>query len=450
MDEKKTQEILESVKGLAEIVSGTKHELHTTLAEERKTYEEMLKAKADGKDVGEIKEHLERVEKGYTELQEKFSSDLAEIKMSVSNSSPQASEDEVKSIFYEYMRTGDFGGLSEKKQNLLANETYNYCMKCKVGGIRDVDQVKAMLSGNTPNGGILVVPPVISDGILRIMEEEMALYNLASKTDIATDRYLRNAQLSKASAVWEGEMDTWPETKTPTYGDLEIRVFKITARPVVSQDLLEDASINVEAELTNSVRSTFIDYVSHAAVLGDGNKKPNGCLTYPTEKNNAETRYWGKLGYVATGQAGKFKTFNAETGVNPADDLIDLIGTLKSGYLSNAVWLMNRKTATAIRKWKDNDGNYIWEPSITQGIPGVIFGYNVAYDSNMPNVEVTDSFPIAFGDFRRGMLFVQRRGMTIIRDVVTKPGQVIFNTSMRIGSGVQDFDAIKFLKAGTA
>lgn len=435
---------------VVEEIKNDQKEFFQTLDLERKTFEEMLAKKADGKDVGELKEQLERVEKAHTDLQEKLTQELADVKMSASSHAPKADSDEVKSAFYEYIRTGDFGSLSEKKQDLLVKETFDYCVKCRVAGVREPSQVKGMLAGSIPNGGLLVVPPVISDGILRIMEDEMALYNLASKTDIATDRYLRNAQLSKASAVWEGEMDAWPETKTLTYGDLEIRVFKITARPIISQDLLEDASINVEAELINSVRSTYMDYISDAAVNGDGNKKPIGFLTYPMEQNNPKTRYWGKMGYVATGQSGAFKTFNKDTGVNPADDLIELIGGLKTGYLNNATWLMNRKTATEIRKWKDASGNYIWEPSLTQGVPGYIFGYRVAYDSNMPNVETADSFPIAFGDFRRGLLFVQRRGMTVIRDVVTKPGQVIFNTSMRIGCGVQDFDAIKFLKAGTA
>lgn len=449
MDLKEVESSVKSMVSTVEELKNDQKELFQTLEGERKTYEEILASKADGKAISDLQEKLEKFENAHNELQEKLTNDIAEIKLNTSNSAPKSSDDEIKSVFYEHLRTGDFGSLSEKSQNILANEVYEYNLKCKTPGVRSLDQVKGMLSGNQTSGGSLVIPPVISNQILRMMTENMALFNLAEKTDISTDRYLRNAQLTKATAVWEGEMDTWPESKTPNYGDLEIRVFKITARPIISQDLLEDSSINMEAEIMNSVRSTFSDYISHAMVLGDSNKKPTGMLTHPTELNDPATRYFGKLGYIPTGSDTGFVKPDASKGINPADALINLIGALKTGYLNNAVWLMNRKTATEIRKWKDNNNNFIWEPSLVQGVPGSILGYTVAYDANMPNVEVKDAYPIAFGDFRRGVLVVQRRGMTIIRDVVTKPGQVIFNTSMRVGSGVQDFDAIKLLKVGT-
>lgn len=439
MDDKQFELVQESIKQVVTLVNDKHTEYMQTLAEERKKFEEMEKLKADGKEFGEVKEALERVEKAHSALEEQLQKEFAELKTSASSASAKSNDEEIKASYYEYLRTGGTDTLSEKQQDALAQVLYDHQLKCGVSGIRNADQVKNMLAGSLPNGGTLVIPPVIASGILRELEEEAAIYRLMSKTDISTDRYLRNAQLSKATAAWEGEMDTWPDTKTPTYGDLEIRVFKITARPMVSADVLEDAFVNLEAEITNSVRATFTDEIAKAAVVGNGNKKPVGLLAHPIEPNNPETRYFGKLGSVKTGTAGGFDA-NA-----PADVLIDVQGALKTGYLNNATWLMNRKTATLIRKMKDKDGNYLWEPSFVKGVPGSILGYPVAYDSNMPNVE-SNGYAIAFGDFARGMLAVRRRGMTMIRDVVTKPGQVIINTSMRIGIGVQDFDAIKLVK----
>jgi HK97 family phage major capsid protein len=148
---------------------------------------------------------------------------------------------------------------------------------------------------------------------------------------------------------------------------------------------------------------------------------------------------WGKLGYTATGVDGDFAA------TDPSDNLIDLIYSLRSGYRANAHWVMNRATQAEIRKIKDGDGNYIWQPSAQPGGNAMLMGFPIAESEDMPDI-ATDAAAIAFGDFRRGYLVVDRLGVRVLRDPFTAKPYVLFYTTKRVGGGVQDFNAIKLLK----
>jgi HK97 family phage major capsid protein len=125
--------------------------------------------------------------------------------------------------------------------------------------------------------------------------------------------------------------------------------------------------------------------------------------------------------------------------------LIDLVGALGTGYRQNARFVMNRKTQSAIRKFKDSNGNYLWSPGLQASQPASLLGYFVETDDNMPDI-AANALAIAFGDFKRGYLTVDRRGVHVLRDPFTAKPYVLFYTTKRVGGGVQDFDAIKLLK----
>ena len=172
---------------------------------------------------------------------------------------------------------------------------------------------------------------------------------------------------------------------------------------------------------------------------GDGSNKPKGFLNY-TKVAHASWE-WAKIGYVATGVDGAF----AEE--DPSDNLVDLIYGLKSDYRANAHWVMNRATQAAIRKMKDADGNYIWLPPERADPSPTLMNYPIAESEDMPNM-AEDSYSIAFGDFSRGYLVVDRAGIRVLRDPYSAKPYVLFYTTKRVGGGVQDFDAIKLLKFG--
>ncbi len=148
---------------------------------------------------------------------------------------------------------------------------------------------------------------------------------------------------------------------------------------------------------------------------------------------------WGKLGTLATGIAGGWPEDD------PSDILIDLVYAVRAGYRQNAAFVMNRKTQAAIRKFKDSSGNYLWQPPTAVGGRATLMTFPVVEAEDMPDVGA-GSLSVAFGDFRRGYLIVDRQGVRVLRDPYSAKPYVLFYTTKRVGGGVQDFDAIKLLK----
>jgi len=106
---------------------------------------------------------------------------------------------------------------------------------------------------------------------------------------------------------------------------------------------------------------------------------------------------------------------------------------------------MNRKTQSVLRKFKDGQGHYLWQPPAAVGQPATLMGFPVVEAEDMP--VITAGAPaIAFGDFRRGYLVVDRAGVRVLRDPYSAKPYVLFYTTKRVGGGVQDFNAIKLLK----
>src|SRR5262249_31514863 len=103
----------------------------------------------------------------------------------------------------------------------------------------------------------------------------------------------------------------------------------------------------------------------------------------------------------------------------------------------------------AIRKLKDNQGQYLWQPGLANGQPNSLLGYPVEAWEQMPDIG-TNAFPVAFGNFRRGYYIADRTGLRIVRDTVTKPGYTKFHVSRRMGGTVLNNDAIKFLRTTIA
>lgn len=161
-------------------------------------------------------------------------------------------------------------------------------------------------------------------------------------------------------------------------------------------------------------------------------------MTYDAKSKETRVAANEELEAVATGTNGGFAASD------PSDVLIDLIYALKSGYRANAHFVMNRATQATVRKMKDGDGNYIWQPGVAPGQAPALMGFPVAESEDMPDI-AGDSRSIAFGDFRRGYLIVDRVGIRVLRDPYSNKPYVMFYTTKRVGGGVQDFDAIKIL-----
>ena len=207
--------------------------------------------------------------------------------------------------------------------------------------------------------------------------------------------------------------------------------------PAATAALLEDSIVDLGDRITGEVEIAFAEQEGAAFVNGDGVNKPRGFLDYGSVAEGNWT--WGSLGHVATGVGGALPAEDA------SDVLIDTVYALKSGYRQNANWVMNRRTQAAIRKLKDADGNYLWQPPAMAGARAMLMGFSVVEAEDMPDIGA-DATPIAFGDFGRGYLVVDRAGVRVLRDPYSAKPYVLFYVTKRVGGGVQDFDAIKLLK----
>jgi HK97 family phage major capsid protein len=258
---------------------------------------------------------------------------------------------------------------------------------------------------------------------------------------VSSNVYKKPFATSGFATGWVGETEARPETATPTLAELEYPVMEIYAMPAATQTLLDDAAVDIDKWIAGEVEMAFAEQETAAFVKGDGVKKPRGFLDYPAVAESAWA--WGSLGYVATGVSGDFAA------ANKSDVLVDLVYALKAGYRQNAHFVMNRKTQAAIRKLKDADGHYLWAPPATADGRASIMNFPVVEVEDMPDIGA-NTRAIAFGDFSRGYLIVDRVGVRVLRDPYSHKPYVLFYTTKRVGGGVQDFDAIKLVKFGLA
>jgi HK97 family phage major capsid protein len=311
----------------------------------------------------------------------------------------------------------------------------SYVRSGESAGLRALE-VKALSAGSNPDGGYLV-PPEVETQIGEGLKAISPIRAIAGVRTISAGVYKKPFMISGPAVGWVGETDVRTQTTSPTLDELSFPAMELYAMPAATATLLEDAAVNIDQWLAQEVETVFAAQEGTAFVTGDGVNKPKGFLSYTTLDNGSWT--WGNIGYVPTGTAGAFAASN------PSDELVDLVYALKAGYRQNACFVMNRKTQSAIRKFKDSTGNYLWQPPAVAGGRASLMTFPVYEAEDMPDI-AANSLSIAFGDFNRGYLIVDRAGVTVLRDPYSAKPYVLFYTTKRVGGGVQDFDAIKLMK----
>lgn len=298
----------------------------------------------------------------------------------------------------------------------------------------------ALRSDSDPDGGF-TVDRVLSDQIQKRRLDMSPLGRLARRVTISTgDSFSEPWDVGDIAANWVGERQDRPQLDTSKLAMLNYPVFEIYTLQPATQRLLDDSSFDIAGWLEGNITDKFARTEGEAFIGGDGVNKPRGLLSYDITPNASWE--WGKFGYVASGVAAAL----TDSTHNGADALTDLVYALRAPYRANARWLMNSKTAAAIRKLKSKTEElYLWTNPISAGQPATLLGYPVEIDETMPDIGA-GKLPVAFGDFQRGYLVVEKPGIRLLRDPFTSKPYVLFYAYRRIGGGAQDFDAIKFLK----
>jgi HK97 family phage major capsid protein len=297
-------------------------------------------------------------------------------------------------------------------------------------------ETKAMSVGSSADGGY-TVPFEVEREIGKRLTLISPIRGIAGQRTISANVYKKPFMTSGPSVGWVGETADRPQTGSPTLAELQFPAMELYAMPAATATLLEDSAVNIDEWIAQEVEQVFAAQEGAAFVNGDGVNKPKGFLASTIVAESAWA--WTKLGYVATGAAGAFDS------AAPVDAIVDLVYALKAGYRQNGTFVMNRKTQAAVRKLKDSTGHYLWAPPATANTRASLLTYPVIEAEEMPDI-AANAYAIAFGDFRRGYLVVDRQGVRVLRDPFSAKPYVLFYTTKRVGGGVQDFDAIKLLK----
>ena len=296
-------------------------------------------------------------------------------------------------------------------------------------------EIKALSVGGDPDGGYVVNPDMSGRMVSKVYETSV-MRAYASVQTISTDSLEGLYDNDEAGYGWVGETGSRPTTDTPQIGKWSIPVHEVYANPAATQKILDDAEISVEQWLSAKVADRFARAENAAFVNGDGTDKPRGFTTYPNG-----TDLTNSVEQVSTGVNGDFAA--APDG---PEVLINALSKLKAPYMANASWFMNRLTVAAVRKLQNDNGDYIWSPSLAAGQPSTLLGYPVAPTfEDMADI-ATGSLSIAVGDMRSAYQIVDRTGIRVLRDPYTNKPYVHFYTTKRTGGDLINGEAIKLIK----
>ena len=288
--------------------------------------------------------------------------------------------------------------------------------------------VNALQIGTDSEGGYLV-PDEYERTLVEALEEENVFRQLAKVIRTSSGDRKIPVVATKGTASWIDEEGAYLESDD-AFGQVSIGAYKVGTMIKVSEELLNDSVFDLEAYISREFARRIGAKEEESFFTGDGSGKPLGVL-------------------AATGGAETGVTAASATAIT-ADELIDLFYSLKAPYRRNAVWVLNDSTIKAIRKLKDNQGQYLWQPSLTAGAPDLLLGKPVRTSAYMPAI-AADAKTVAFGDFSYYWI-ADRQGRSFKRlnELYAATGQVGFLASQRVDGKLILPEAIKVLAQKSA
>lgn len=411
-----------------------------TWEEYRKTNDELIKAKAEGKAVSDLEAKLAKMEKDMQkgeEINAKLTA--AEQEAKAAKLAAEEAKTHLEELEAKLNRQGLGGKGTEKKFDV--NQWVRTVVDANTKGIVNLSQdqqkllgdieaeYKAMSVSNDSTGGYLAPSEFVREIIKGVTEispaRQLARVRKTGSKSIMMPK--RTGQFAARRVVEQGSRT---ETTGLTYGMLEIHAPEIFALIDISQQNLEDSAFDLEAELQFEATEQFAVAEGAEFVNGTGVGEMEGILV------NAD---------VASTNSGTAATIADADG--QANGLLSLKHAIKTAYARNASWALNRTTLGSVRRLKDANKNYIWMPGIAEGKPNTIDGDPYVEVPDMPN-EGANAYPIAYGDFMRAYCLVDRIAMTMLRDPFTQAtsGNIRFLFRRRVGGQVVLAEAIRKLK----
>lgn len=304
----------------------------------------------------------------------------------------------------------------------------------------NADEQKVLYVSNDTTGGYLAPATFVAE-VIKAEVLFSPMRNLVTNRQIGSGEFQQPKRTQTASATRQGESGTRAETQNPAWGLVKIPAPELYAEARVTLANLEDSAFNLEQLLTDEFAEQFGVKEGNEIINGNG---VNQCLGF-LDANAA-----GPSTPIAYTPSGSAATIKGSSGAE-ADGLINLFHAVKTAYAARGSWVLNRASLGKVRLLKDTTGQYLWQPGLATASPPSILGSPYTECPDMPD-EGTNTFPIAFGDWKRAYTLVERLDMVIVRDpyTVASAGQVKFFARRRIGGQVVLGEAIRLLKCAAS
>lgn len=307
--------------------------------------------------------------------------------------------------------------------------------------VRDGNISAAYSVGSDPDGGLTA--PVEWDRTITDQRIEVSpMRRFASIQTVTGAGFKRLYNMHGTTAGWVGETDARPETASSKLREYAFSFGEIYANPAATQTILEDSEIDLAAWLSDEVNIEFSRQEGIAFVSGDGINKPKGFLMFGAAAEaalpEANRHPLGPVQEIVSGAAADIT----------ADGIIDLVYGLPEDRSVGAALFGNRKTHAKIRKMKDGQGNYLWQPPFQAGQPAQVLGNPFNELAGMPDV-AANSIPLVYGNMAEAYRIFDRVGMSILRDPYTKKPYVLFYTRKRVGGGMWNPEWLRYHRVST-
>ncbi len=285
------------------------------------------------------------------------------------------------------------------------------------------EEIKALTVSDDTQAGFLAPPEYVNE-LIKTLTEISPMRTIARVRQTSQKSIQMPSRTATFSAAWVAEQGTRSETTGYTTQLEEIPTHEQYALVDISNQMLEDSVFNLESEMQEEFSTQFAKNEGNAFISGDSVGKPEGVLT----NSSVGTTNSGS-GTLLTG-----------------DGLIDLVHAVKTPYGTNGTFIFNRTTLAAIRGLKDGGGQYVFQAGmmLTAGVPNTILGYPYVEMPDMPDV-AGSAKPVAFGDFARGYMIVDRVSLSVMRDPFTQAtsGNVRYVARSRVGGQVVLAEALR-------
>ena len=391
-------------------------DLNQTFHEFKKVNDQRLEALEKGDSTAEIDSQLSQIEAKLNSFE-----DINQKLVAAEQSQVQVKE-QMEKLETALKRPNT--GMESKQVDEYMSAFDTYCRKGLEG--LDVMERKALTVSNDSTGGYLAPPEYVRE-LLKTVTEISPIRSIARIRSTGQRSIQIPKRTGQFAAAWVSESGTRSETTGYQVGLEELPAHEHYALVDISEQDLEDTVFDLEAEMQSEFAEQFAKAEGTAFVTGNGVGKPEGFM---------------ENGDVSSINSGSAATITA-------DSLISLVHNIKSDYGRNGTFVFNRSTLAAVRKLKDTAGQYVFQAGmdLRGGAMSTILGHPYVEVTDMPDI-AANAFPVAFGDFRRAYMIVDRVALAVLRDPFTQAttGNVRYIARRRVGGQVVQAEAINKLK----